>query len=142
MRAGAIFEPTKEQSYYVSYSTSFNPSLEQLTSTTGNQNLPPENNEGYEAGVKYEFLNGNLSTNGAIFQITKYNARTQNADGTFTPTGTVQVKGVRVGGEKGVMVGKDEDTTGVRVGGEKGVEVGKGGLSIGGKKIIGSKESK
>jgi catecholate siderophore receptor len=97
VRAGAIFEPTREQSYYVSYSTSFNPSLEQLTSTTGNQILPPENNEGYEAGVKYEFLNGNLSTNGAIFQITKYNARTQNADGTFSPTGTVRVRGVRVG---------------------------------------------
>lgn len=97
VRAGAIFEPTREQSYYISYSTSFNPSLEQLTSTTGNQNLPPENNEGFEAGVKYEFQNGNLSTNGAIFQITKYNARTQNSDGTFSPTGTVQVRGVRVG---------------------------------------------
>ncbi|MFX6006828.1 TonB-dependent receptor, partial [Acinetobacter baumannii] len=57
VRTGAIFEPTREQSYYISYSTSFNPSLEQLTSTTGNQNLPPESNEGYEAGVKYEFLN-------------------------------------------------------------------------------------
>ena len=97
VRAGAIFEPTKEQSYYVSYSTSFNPSLEQLTSTTGSQSLPPENNEGYEAGVKYEFMNGNLSLNGALFQITKYNARTQNADGTFTPTGTVRVQGARVG---------------------------------------------
>ena len=87
----------KEQSYYVSYSTSFNPSLEQLTSTTGSQSLPPENNEGYEAGVKYEFMNGNLSTNAAVFQITKNNARTANADGTFSPTGTVRVKGVRVG---------------------------------------------
>ena len=35
VRTGAIFEPTQEQSYYFSYSTSFNPSLEQLTSTTG-----------------------------------------------------------------------------------------------------------
>jgi catecholate siderophore receptor len=83
VRSGAIFEPTKEQSYYVSYSTSFNPSLEQLTSTTGTTQLPPESNEGYEVGAKYELLNGNLSLNGALFQITKYNARTQNADGTF-----------------------------------------------------------
>ena len=96
-RGGVIIEPTRQQSYYVSYSTSFNPSLEQLTSTTGTQTLPPENNEGYEAGVKYEFMNGNLSTNAAVFQITKYNARTANADGTFSPTGTVRVKGVRVG---------------------------------------------
>ena len=42
-------------------------------------------------------MNGNLSTNAAVFQITKYNARTANADGTFSPTGTVRVKGVRVG---------------------------------------------
>jgi catecholate siderophore receptor len=97
VRAGLIYEPTPQQSYYISYSTSFNPSLEQLTSTTGNSQLPPENNIGYEAGVKYELLNGNLSLNGAVFQITKNNARTANPDGTFTPTGNIQVKGVRVG---------------------------------------------
>jgi catecholate siderophore receptor len=97
VRGGAIFEPTRQQSYYVSYSTSFNPSLEQLTSTTGSGILPPESNEGFEGGVKYEFLNGNLSTNAAAFQITKSNARTQNADGTFSPTGTVRVQGIRVG---------------------------------------------
>jgi len=97
VRAGAIYEPTPEQSYYVSYSTSFNPSLEQLTSTTGSQNLPPETNEAYEVGAKYQLLNGNLGVNGALFQITKQNARTANADGTFTPTGTVRVQGARVG---------------------------------------------
>ena len=97
VRGGLIFEPTREQSYYVSYSTSFNPSLEQLTSTTGAQTLPPESNQGVEAGAKYELLNGNLSLNGAVFQIVKYNARTQNADGTFSPTGTVQVTGARLG---------------------------------------------
>ncbi len=97
VRAGLIFEPTPQQSYYVSYSTSFNPSLEQLTSTTGTSQLPPENNIGYEAGVKYELLNGNLSLNGAVFQITKNNARTANPDGTFTPTGNIRVQGVRVG---------------------------------------------
>ncbi|MDI1286523.1 MAG: TonB-dependent siderophore receptor [Reyranella sp.] len=97
VRAGAIYEPTPEQSYYVSYSTSFNPSLEQLTSTTGSMNLPPESNAGYEVGAKYQLLNGNLGVNGALFQITKSNARTANADGTFTPTGTVRVQGARVG---------------------------------------------
>lgn len=97
VRGGLVFEPTRAQSYYVSYSTSFNPSLEQLTSTTGAQTLPPERNQGVEAGVKYELLDGNLSLNGAVFSIVKYNARTQNADSTWSPTGTVQVKGARVG---------------------------------------------
>ena len=51
------------------------------------QPLPPETNEAFEVGAKYEFLNGNLSLNGALFQITKNNARSQNADGTFTADG-------------------------------------------------------
>jgi catecholate siderophore receptor len=97
VRAGAIVEPTPEQSYYFSYSTSFNPSLEQLTSTTGTSVLPPETNEGLEAGIKYELLNGNLSLNAALFQITKNNARTANPDGTFSPEGRIRVQGARVG---------------------------------------------
>ncbi len=97
VRAGVIYEPTPAQSYYVSYSTSFNPSLEQLTSTTGTSNLPPENNKGVEAGVKYELLNANLSLNAAVFSIVKNNARTANPDGSYSPTGNVQVSGGRVG---------------------------------------------
>lgn len=97
VRAGIIYEPTPAQSYYVSYSTSFNPSLEQLTSTTGGSYLPPENNKGVEAGVKYELLNANLSLNAAVFSIVKNNARTANPDGTYSPTGNVQVTGGRVG---------------------------------------------
>jgi catecholate siderophore receptor len=97
VRTGAIVEPTRQQSYYFSYSTSFNPSLEQLTSTTGSAQLPPEQNEAFEAGAKFELLNGNLSLNAALFQITKTNARTQNPDSTFSATGTVRVKGVRTG---------------------------------------------
>lgn len=97
VRAGPIIEPDRHQSYYFAYSTSFNPSLEQLTLTTGAAQLPPESNEGMELGAKYEMFNGNLLLNGALFQINKFNARTQNADGTFTPTGNVRVQGARVG---------------------------------------------
>jgi catecholate siderophore receptor len=96
-RAGLIFQPQKWQTYYVSTSTSFNPSLEQLTSTTGNQSLPPENNTAYEAGVKYDLFKEALSLTGAIFQITQNNARTTNGDGTFSAAGTIRVKGVRTG---------------------------------------------
>src|SRR5262249_43174754 len=94
-RYGIIWEPTPWQSYYFSYSTSFNPSLEQLTSTTGTSNLPPESNQNFEGGAKYDLLKGNLSLTGAVFQITQYNSRTQNPDGTFTANGTIQVNGVR-----------------------------------------------
>jgi catecholate siderophore receptor len=98
VRGGVIWQPANWMSYYASYSTSFNPSLEQLVSTTGtSQPLPPENNESYEVGAKLDLLSGNLSLTGALFQITKYNARSQNPDGTFSATGTVRVQGARTG---------------------------------------------
>lgn len=98
VRGGAIWQPTTTQSYYVSYSTSFNPSLEQLTNTTGGTApLPPQESRAYEAGGKWDINDGKLSLTGAIFQITQYNARSQDALGTYTATGTVQVNGARLG---------------------------------------------
>lgn len=98
VRAGALFQPDTVQSYYFSYSTSFNPSLEQLVSTTGSKDpLPPENNQAFELGAKYDFFNGGLSVTGALFQITKNNARTLNFDGTYAAQGQVRVKGIRTG---------------------------------------------
>ncbi|WP_428661067.1 TonB-dependent receptor [Reyranella sp.] len=97
-RGGLLFQPDKVQSYYFSYSTSFNPSLEQLVSTTGSRDpLPPENNEAFELGAKYDLLNGGLSLTGALFQITKNNARTLNFDGTYSATGQIRVQGLRAG---------------------------------------------
>jgi len=98
VRAGAIWQPVPEQSYYMSYSTSFNPSLEQLTSTTGSTlPLPPEDNKSYEAGGKWDLNDGNLSLNAAAFQITQDNSRSQNPDGTYSATGTIRVNGARAG---------------------------------------------
>ncbi|HEY4029608.1 MAG TPA: TonB-dependent siderophore receptor [Caulobacteraceae bacterium] len=98
VRAGAIWQPTKAQSYYASYSTSFNPSLEQLTSTTGiSQPLPPETNTAYEVGGKWDLLNDQLDLTAAAFQITQDNSRSQNADNTYTANGTIRVQGFRLG---------------------------------------------
>jgi catecholate siderophore receptor len=98
VRTGLIYQPTPAQSFYVSYSTSFNPSLEQLVATTGNTDpLPPQRNRAYEAGMKWDVLGGDLSTSAAVFRITQYNARAQNNDGTFSATGTVRVDGFRAG---------------------------------------------
>jgi catecholate siderophore receptor len=98
VRGGALWQPSAAQSYYLSYSTSFNPSLEQLVSTTGlSQPLPPQTNRAYEAGGKLDVLGVGLQVTGAVFQITQDNARSQNADNTYTATGTVRVNGARAG---------------------------------------------
>ena len=96
-RGGVIFQPTKAQSYYAAYSTSFDPSLEQLTSTTGlSRPLPPEDNVAYEVGGKWD-VRDRLDLTAAVFQITQYNSRSQNPDNTYSPNGTIRVQGLRLG---------------------------------------------
>jgi len=97
VRSGLIYQPTDVQSYYVSYGTSFNPSLEQLALTSGQQSLDPEKNRSYEAGGKWDLLNGDLSVSSALFQTDKFNARSQIATGEFELTGDVRVRGFEAG---------------------------------------------
>ncbi len=98
VRTGLIWRPTRSQSYYASYSTSFDPSLEQLTSTTGiSQPLPPETNTAYEAGGKWDLLKGHLDLTAAVFQITQDNSRSQNSDNSYSANGTIRVQGERLG---------------------------------------------
>ncbi|MGI4813239.1 MAG: TonB-dependent receptor [Janthinobacterium lividum] len=96
-RGGVIYQPADWQSYYVSYGTSFDPSLEALTLTNKQQNLPPESNKSYEIGSKWDFLEGNLSVAQSLFQIEKDNARTLTATGDYTLDGDVKVKGYQIG---------------------------------------------
>jgi catecholate siderophore receptor len=75
-RAALVFLPTRSQTYYFSYGTSFNPSAEALTLALNNAGTEPEKNETFELGTKLDFLNGALGFRGAVFQINKTNART------------------------------------------------------------------
>ena len=93
VRAGVIFQPTAAQSYYLSYGTSFNPSLETLALTSGQQSLEPETSAQYELGGKWDVMEGKLSLTAAIFQIEKDNTRSQISTGVFELTGNVRVQG-------------------------------------------------
>lgn len=93
MRAGVIYQPTESQSYYFSYGTSFNPSLETLTVTNNTQNLSPEHTKSYEVGGKWDLLNDNLSVTSALFQQEKSNARTQTSTGEYLLEGDIRVRG-------------------------------------------------
>ncbi len=98
VRFGPLWQPSEAQSYYASYSTSFNPSLEQLTITTGTTTpLPPEHNRAYEFGGKWDLAGGDVALNAAAFRITQYDSRAQGADGSYSATGTVAVRGARAG---------------------------------------------
>ena len=98
VRLGGLWQPSEVQSYYLSYSTSFNPSLEALVGTTGATDpLAPERNRAVEAGGKWDLAGGQFSLNAAAFQIDKYDARDKAADGTYSSAGTIRVRGARLG---------------------------------------------
>jgi catecholate siderophore receptor len=97
VRGGVIWQPTDWQSYYVSYGTSFDPSLEALTLTNGTQNLPPEKNRSYEVGSKWDLLGGGLSISQSLFNIEKTNARTADSTGVYHLDGDVRVRGYQLG---------------------------------------------
>ena len=96
-RAGLIYQPSDTQSYYASYGTSFDPSLEALTVRNGTQALPPEKNKSFELGGKWDVIDEHLSVTAALFQVEKTNARTKIATGEYELDGNVRVRGGEIG---------------------------------------------
>jgi catecholate siderophore receptor len=97
VRGGLIYQPTQTQSYYIGYGSSFNPSIETLVVTNGQQQLAPETTKSAEVGAKWDFLNGDLSVTSALFRIQKDNARSQISTGVYTLDGTIVVNGFEIG---------------------------------------------
>lgn len=97
VRGGVIYQPSDAQSYYVSYGTSFDPSLEQLTVTNGTQDLAPEKNRSYEIGGKWNLLDDTLQLTSALFDQEQTNARTQTSSGEYVLAGNIRVRGAEFG---------------------------------------------
>ena len=99
-RGGLIYQPTGQQSYYVSIGNSYNPSGELgVYGQNGtnlnpvNENLAPEKNVGYEAGATFDFADG-MQLRAAIFRNEKSNARKLEEDGSTVLTGRRRVDGI------------------------------------------------
>ena len=97
VRGGLIYQPSDAQSYYVSYGTSFDPSLETLTLTSGTQDLAPEKNYSYELGGKWNLIDDTLQITSALFNLEQTNARTQTSAGEYVLDGNIRVRGGEVG---------------------------------------------
>ena len=81
-RAAFVYKPSTRGSIYFDYGTSFNPAAESLSLSVGlaNASAAPEENETYEAGAKWSFLNERLLMEGAWFRTEKDNARRDRSD--------------------------------------------------------------
>ncbi len=76
LRAALIYKPVESASIYASAGNSVSPSLEGLSYSTSNTNIPPEKTYTAEAGTKWEVAQRRLLLSGALFQVRKDNART------------------------------------------------------------------
>ena len=105
-QASLLYKPAEALSLYASYSTSSNPSGEQLDATSptyggcvgGNVcSLEPERNKAIEFGAKWEVAEGNLLLTAAAFRIDKSNAREQTAPGVYDLVGELRSQGIELG---------------------------------------------
>jgi len=101
-RAGLIWQPTRRQSYYVSWGNSYNPSGElgvyggtaQTNLSAVNENLDPEKNQNYELGAQWDITQG-LQLRTALFRTEKTNARMADpATGVTVLAGKRRVDGI------------------------------------------------
>lgn len=75
-RAGTVFKPTEEASFYAAYGTSFNPTGELLSlDNRGTTGLEPEKNRSVEVGTKWDTFRRRLLLTAAVFRTEKTNAR-------------------------------------------------------------------
>ncbi len=97
-RIGAVWHPVADASLYVSYGTSFNPSAENLTLSATTTALPPEESATWEAGAKWDMLDGKLLVSTAVFRTEKTNARTTDPlTSIVSLTGEQRVQGFELG---------------------------------------------
>ena len=68
-RAGLIWQPTEMQSYYLSYSRSFQPSAENFALSAANVRNDPEITVNRELGAKLDLLDGALNATAAAFEL-------------------------------------------------------------------------
>ncbi len=98
-RAAFVYKPSTHGSVYFDYGTSFDPAASSLSLSIGlaNSSAAPEENETYEAGAKWSFLNERLLTEGAWFRTEKDNARETDPTNSnnIVAAGNQLVKGVQ-----------------------------------------------
>jgi catecholate siderophore receptor len=74
-RSALVYKPRPNGSVYFDYGTSFDPSAEALSLSVGTADLPPEENQSFEVGSKWDLNGGRFSMRGSIFRTDQENTR-------------------------------------------------------------------
>jgi catecholate siderophore receptor len=96
-RVGVVYQPDVEQSYYASYSKSFQPSAENFALAANNAQIAPEETTSREVGAKFDLLGGALSAGASLFRLERTNVKaTDPATNRLVPIGTQRTDGVEL----------------------------------------------
>lgn len=99
-RAGLVWQPTESQSYYVSWSKSFQPSGEAFSIAANNADIEPEKTTNTEVGAKFNFFDGKLGTTVSLFNLRRSGIKAANpaAPTVLIPIGVQRTRGVELTG--------------------------------------------
>ncbi|WP_240198113.1 TonB-dependent siderophore receptor [Novosphingobium sp. P6W] len=99
-RAGLVFQPDESQSYYASWSSSFQPSAETFALAANNADIAPEKTTNKEIGAKYTLLDNRLSIQIAGFVLKRTGIKGSDPANpqVVVPIGTQRTRGVEVSG--------------------------------------------
>ena len=94
-RAGLVWQPTASQSYYASYSKSFQPSGEAFPLAANNAQIAPEQTTNRELGAKLDFLQGLATATFSVFRLERTNIKTVDpATNVLRPLGVQRTDGI------------------------------------------------
>jgi catecholate siderophore receptor len=96
-RAGLVWQPGATQSYYASFSKSFQPSAENFPLVANNAQIAPEETTTKEIGGKFDFLEHAVSATAALFRLERTNVKfTDPVTNLLVPVGTQRSDGLEL----------------------------------------------
>jgi len=96
-RAGLVYQPTQNQSYYGSFSKSFQPSGESFALAANNAQLAPEVTTNKEIGAKLDVLDGRASATASLFQLERINIKASDpVTNQLIPIGVQRTNGLEL----------------------------------------------
>jgi len=96
-RAGLVYQPTDSQSWYASFSKSFQPSAETFPLAANNAQIAPEETTNKEIGAKFDFFDGRASATASLFRLERTNIKsTDPLTNRLIPIGTQRTDGLEL----------------------------------------------
>ncbi|WP_374484520.1 TonB-dependent receptor [Zoogloea sp.] len=96
-RAGLVYQPTEDRSYYASWSKSFQPSGESFPLAANNASIAPEETTNQEIGAKFDFFNGLASATASAFRLERTNIKTTDpTTNVLMPLGVQRTNGIEL----------------------------------------------